>query len=247
MATGSTSTDKPTIVLVHGAFADASSWNGVAELLQQEGYSVIAPANPLRGITADSAYIASALDQIDGPVLLVGHSYGGAVNSNAATSASNVIGLVYVAAFAPDEGEKLIEVENGSKDSILNSALVELHYPTGQNGETAVEFAINPELFHESFAADLSEKEAALMAATQRPVAELAFGEPNGPPAWKRLPSWAVVATGDKAAGADVVRSMAERAGADTVEVEGSHVIMISQPQAVTDQILKAVGASVPA
>jgi pimeloyl-ACP methyl ester carboxylesterase len=247
MATGSTSTDKPTIVLVHGAFADASSWNGVAELLQQEGYSVIAPANPLRGITADSAYIASALDQIDGPVLLVGHSYGGAVNSNAATGASNVIGLVYVAAFAPDEGEKLIEVENGSKDSILDSALVELHYPTGQNGETAVEFAINPELFHESFAADLSEEEAALMAATQRPVAELAFGEPNGPPAWKTLPSWAVVATGDKAAGADVVRSMAERAGADTVEVEGSHVIMISQPQAVTDQILKAVGASVPA
>jgi pimeloyl-ACP methyl ester carboxylesterase len=247
MATGSTSTDKPTIVLVHGAFADASSWNGVAELLQQEGYSVIAPANPLRGITADSAYIASALDQIDGPVLLVGHSYGGAVNSNAATSASNVIGLVYVAAFAPDEGEKLIEVENGSKDSILDSALVELHYPSGQNGETAVEFAINPELFHESFAADLSEEEAALMAATQRPVAELAFGEPNGPPAWKTLPSWAVVATGDKAAGADVVRSMAERAGADTVEVEGSHVIMISQPQAVTDQILKAVGASIPA
>lgn len=247
MPAGSTPTDKPTIVLVHGAFADASSWNGVAELLQQEGYTVNAPANPLRGITADSAYIASALDQIDGPVLLVGHSYGGAVNSNAATSASNVVGLVYVAAFAPDEGEKLIEVENGSKDSILDSALVELHYPSGQNGETAVEFAINPELFHASFAADLSEEEAALMAATQRPVAELAFGEPNGPPAWKTLPSWAVVATGDKAAGADVVRSMAERAGADIVEVEGSHVIMISQPQAVTDQILKAVGASVAA
>jgi pimeloyl-ACP methyl ester carboxylesterase len=149
MSAGSSSSDQLTIVLVHGAFADASSWNGVAELLQKEGYSVIAPANPLRGITADSAYIASALDQIEGPVLLVGHSYGGAVNSNAATGASNVIGLVYVAAFAPDEGEKLIEVENGSKDSILDSALVELHYPTGQDEETAVEFAINPELFHE--------------------------------------------------------------------------------------------------
>jgi pimeloyl-ACP methyl ester carboxylesterase len=247
MAVDSSSVDRPTIVLVHGAFADASSWNGVAELLQQEGYRVIAPANPLRGITADSAYIASALDQIDGPVLLVGHSYGGAVNSNAATGASNVIGLVYVAAFATAEGEKLIDVENGSKDSILDSALVELHYPTGQDGEAAVEFAINPELFHESFAADLSEEEAALMAATQRPAAELAFGEPSGPPAWKTLPSWAVVATGDKAAGADVIRSMAERAGADIVEVEGSHVIMISQPQAVTDQILKAVGAAVPA
>ena len=208
---------------------------------------MVAPANPLRGISADSAYIASVLDQIDGPVLLVGHSYGGAVNSNAATDAPNVIGLVYVAAFAPDEGEKLIEVENGSKDSILDSALVPLQYPTGQDGETAVEFAINPELFHESFAADLSEEEAALMAATQRPAAELAFSEPSGPPAWKTLPSWTVVATGDKAAGADVIRSMAERAGADIVEVEGSHVIMISQPQAVTDQILKAVGAAVPA
>ena len=247
MPADSTSTDKPTIVLVHGAFADASSWNGVAELLQQKGYTVVAPANPLRGISADSAYIASVLDQIDGPVLLVGHSYGGAVNSNAATDASNVIGLVYVAAFAPDEGEKLIEVENGSKDSILDSALVPLQYPTGQDGETAVEFAINPELFHESFAADLSEEEAALMAATQRPAAELAFSEPSGPPAWKTLPSWTVVATGDKAAGADVIRSMAERAGADIVEVEGSHVIMISQPQVVTDQILKAVGAAMPA
>ncbi len=122
MSADSTSTDKPTIVLVHGAFADASSWNGVAQLLQQDGYTVVAPANPLRGISADSAYIASVLDQIDGPVLLVGHSYGGAVNSNAATDAPNVIGLVYVAAFAPDEGEKLIEVENGSKDSILDSA-----------------------------------------------------------------------------------------------------------------------------
>jgi pimeloyl-ACP methyl ester carboxylesterase len=247
MSVDSSSVDRPTIVLVHGAFADASSWNAVAELLQKEGYNVVAPANPLRGITADSAYIASVLEQIDGSVLLVGHSYGGAVNSNAATAASNVIGLVFVAAFAPDEGEKLIEVENGSKDSILDSALVPLHYPTGQDGETAVEFAINPELFHESFAADLSEEEAALMAATQRPAAELAFSEPSGPPAWKTLPSWTVVATGDKAAGADVIRSMAERAGADIVEVEGSHVIMISQPQAVTDQILKAVGAAVPA
>ena len=158
MSVDSSSVDGPTIVLVHGAFADASSWNGVAELLQKEGYNVVAPANPLRGITADSAYIASVLEQIDGSVLLVGHSYGGAVNSNAATGASNVIGLVFVAAFAPDEGEKLIEVENGSKDSILDSALVPLHYPTGQDGETAVEFAINPELFHESFAADLSEE-----------------------------------------------------------------------------------------
>jgi pimeloyl-ACP methyl ester carboxylesterase len=246
MAASSSSTDKPTIVLVHGAFADASSWNGVAELLLQQGHTVVAPVNPLRGIAFDSAYIASALNQIDGPVLLVGHSYGGAVNSNAATSTPNVVGLVYVAAFAPDEGERLGEVEEGSKDSVLNSALVPLHYPVN-GGEPAVEFAIDPEKFHDAFAADLPEEQTAVMAATQRPAAELAFSEASGPPAWKTLPSWAVVATGDKAAGADVIRSMAERAGADTVEVQGSHVIMISQPQAVTDQILKAVGATVPA
>jgi len=133
----------PTIVLVHGAFADASSWNGVIELLQQQGYTVIAPPNPLRGVTADSAYIASLLNQIDGPVLLVGHSYGGAVISNAATSAPNVTGLVYVAAFAPDEGENLGDVENGSKDSVLNAALVQYSYPAGPGGQTAIEFAIN--------------------------------------------------------------------------------------------------------
>jgi pimeloyl-ACP methyl ester carboxylesterase len=246
MAASSSSTDKPTIVLVHGAFADASSWNGVAELLLQQGHTVIAPANPLRGIAFDSAYIASAINQIDGPVLLVGHSYGGAVSTNAATSTPNVVGLVYVAAFAPDEGERLGEVEEGSKGSVLNSALVQLHYPVN-GGEPAVEFAIDPEKFHDAFAADLPEEQTAVMAATQRPVAESAFSEVNGPPAWKNLPSWAVVATGDTAAGADITRSMAERAGAEIVEVEGSHVIMISQPQAVTDQILKALGAAVPA
>jgi pimeloyl-ACP methyl ester carboxylesterase len=242
MSEEATKTD-PTIVLVHGAFADASSWNGVAELLLEQGHDVVAPANPLRGIAADSDYIASAVSQIDGPVLLVGHSYGGAVNTNAATGLAKVVGLVYVAAFAPDEGERLGEVEEGSKDSGLNTALVPSQYPTGNGGETATEFAINPDLFQEAFAADLSAEKTALMAATQRPVAELAFSEPSGSPAWKTLPSWAVVGTGDKAAGADITRSMAERAGADIVEVEGSHVIMISQPQAVTDHILKALGA----
>src|SRR5689334_12610690 len=205
----------PTIVLVHGAFADASSWNGVIERLQQQGYTVIAPANPLRGVTADSAYTASLLSQVDGPVLLAGHSYGGAVITNAATGASNVVGLVFVAAFAPDEGENLGDVEAGSKDSVLSAALVQYHYPAGSGGEAAVEFAINPAMLREAFAADLPEQQAALMAATQRPIAAAAFSDVCGPPAWRRLPSWAVVATGDKAAGADVVRSMARRAGAD--------------------------------
>ena len=232
---------KPTIVLVHGAFADASSWNGVIERLQQqEGYTVIAPPNPLRGVGADSAYLASLLNQIDRPVLLTGHSYGGAVITNAATSASNVVGLVYVAAFAPDEGENLGAVENGSKDSVLNAALVQYTYPTGHDGETSVEFAINPARIREAFAADLPAETTALMAATQRPVAAAAFSYASGPPAWRKLPSWAVVATGDKAAGADVVRAHARRAGADMVEVEGSHVIMISKPEVVSEHILKA-------
>jgi pimeloyl-ACP methyl ester carboxylesterase len=226
-------------VLVHGAFADASSWTGVIERLQKAGVQVTAPANPLRGLSLDSAYLASFLNQMGGPVLAVGHSYGGAVISTAASTASNVVGLVYIAAFAPDEGERLSEVESTSKDSVLSSALVPLHYPTGQGAQTAVEFAINPAHFHDAFAADLPAEQAA----TQRPVAEGAFSEPSGRPAWKTLPSWTVVATGDKAAGSDVIRSMARRAGATITEVEGSHVIMISQPQAVTDVILSAVAA----
>lgn len=241
--TTSTNAGPLTVVLVHGAFADASSWNGVIERLQKAGVQVTAPANPLRGLAIDSAYLTSFLNQIGGPVLVVGHSYGGAVISNAATKASNVVGLVYVAAFATDEGERLGDVENGSKDSVLNAALVTLKYPAGQGAETAVEFAVNPAHFHDAFAADLPTAQTALMAATQRPAAELAFSEPSGVPAWKTLPSWTVVATGDKAAGADVIRSMARRAGARITEVEGSHVIMISQPQIVTDVILSALAA----
>jgi pimeloyl-ACP methyl ester carboxylesterase len=231
----------PTVVLVHGAFADSSSWNGVIKRLLADGVQVTAAPNPLRGVAADSAYVASVVNQLDGPVLLVGHSYGGAVITNAAAQAKNVVGLVFVAAFAPDQGERLGEVEAASKDSVLNSALVPLHYPTADGGEPAVEFAIDPARFHDAFAADLPAEEAAVLAATQRPVAELAFSEPTGAPAWKQLPSWAVVATGDKAAGTDVIASMAKRAGATITEVEGSHVIMISQPQAVTDVILDAV------
>jgi pimeloyl-ACP methyl ester carboxylesterase len=235
---------QPTVVLVHGAFADSSSWNDVIERLQTEGVKVMAAPNPLRGISIDSTYVASYFDQISGPVVAVGHSYGGAVITNAATNANNVVGLVYVAAFAPDEGERLIEIESDSKDSVLTTSLTQLRYPTGQGEETAVEFAIDPEKFHDAFAADLPVGQTAVMAATQRPVAELAFSEPSGAPAWRTLPSWAVVPSGDKAAGSDVVRSMAERAGATITEVEGSHVIMVSQPEAVTDVILTALAAA---
>jgi pimeloyl-ACP methyl ester carboxylesterase len=240
--TDAAASSHPTVALVHGAFADSSSWNDVVEQLQAAGIAVQAISNPLRGIATDAAYVASAIRQIPGPVLAVGHSYGGATITNAVPHTENVVGLVFVAAFAPDEGETLTDIEGDSKDSVLNSALLQLQYPVGPGNETAVELAIDPAKFHQAFAADLPEKQAAVMAATQRPVAAAAFGERNGTPAWKNLPSWAVVATGDKAAGSDVVRSMAQRAGATITEVEGSHVIMISQPQAVTDVIRQAIG-----
>jgi pimeloyl-ACP methyl ester carboxylesterase len=234
-----TSPSPLTVVLVHGAFADSSSWTGVLERLQANNVQVVAAANPLRGISIDSAYVASVFNQIQGPVLAVGHSYGGAVISNAATGARNIVGLVFVAAFAPDEGERLGEVTGTSKDSVLNSALVPHQYPTRDG--TATEFSIDPAKARDAFAADLSDKQAATIGTIQRPVSELAFSEPSGVPAWKTLPSWAVVATSDRAAGTDVVRAHAERAGATITEVDGSHVIMISKPEVVAEVIQSAI------
>jgi pimeloyl-ACP methyl ester carboxylesterase len=187
----------------------------VVERLQPEGVQVTAASNPLRGISIDSAYINSLLEQIPGPVLAVAHFYGGAVITNAATNANNVVGLVYVAAFAPDEGEPLAAIASKSEDSVIYPTLRPLQYPTGEDAETAVEFWIDPAEFHDVFAADLPAEQTSLMAATQRPLSELAFSEPTGVPAWKNLPSWAVVATGDKVIGTDVVRSMAERGSYD--------------------------------
>ena len=147
------SSASPTVVLVHGAFADASSWNGVIELLLAAGVKVQAPANPLRGLASDSAYVAGVLNQIPGPVLAVGHSYGGAVISNAATEATNVVGLVFVAAFATDENEVLSAVEGTSRDSALGPALLTAQYPTGSGNETATELYVNPASFHDVFSA----------------------------------------------------------------------------------------------
>jgi pimeloyl-ACP methyl ester carboxylesterase len=230
-----------TVALVHGAFADSSCWNGVIERLRANGTATTAIPNPLRGIEEDSAYVSSALQQIPGPVLAVGHSYGGAVVTNAATDLDNVVGLVYVAAFAPDEGETLAEVEGASTDSVLNSAIRPSLYPTAQG--TEIEFHIDPAMFHDAFASDLPPGEAAVMAETQRPISALAFSQPSGRPAWKNLPAWSVVPTGDKAVGTDVLRSMAQRAKATITETDGSHVIMLSKPQLVADVVTRAVAA----
>jgi pimeloyl-ACP methyl ester carboxylesterase len=232
-----------TVALVHGAFADSSGWYGVIKHLREAGVNVRAIPNPLRGVRHDAAYVASALAQLPGRVVAVGHSYGGAVITNAALHAGNVVGLVYVAAFAPDEGETLQDIEADSRDSVLNSALEQRTYPNGDDGDTAVELSIDPDKFRDAFAADLSPEDAALGALTRRPVSVFAFSEPTRNPAWRSLPSWAAVATGDKAAGADVVLKMAQRAGAKITEIEASHVPMQSQPKAVTEVILSAVEA----
>jgi pimeloyl-ACP methyl ester carboxylesterase len=231
----------PTVVLIHGAFADAGSWAAVVERLLAAGVQVQALAIAMRGLASDSAYVASAISQIDGPVLAVGHSYGGAVISNACTDADNVVGLVFVNGFATELDEVLSEVEGTSRDSALGPALVTRQYPTGSGDQTAVELYVNAADFNDIFGGDLPESQASILGASQRPIAAAAFDEKSSVPAWKALPSWAVVATGDKAAGTDITRSQAKRAGADIVEVDGSHLIMVSQPQVVTDHILKAL------
>jgi pimeloyl-ACP methyl ester carboxylesterase len=241
MANAQSQSGQPTVVLIHGSFADASSWAGVTKRLEKAGVPVKAIVNPLRGLSEDAAYVSSAINQVPGPVLAVGHSYGGAVLTNAATSTKNVVGLVYVAAFAPDEGEAVADIVASSKDSKLLPASVESKYPTGKGSETASEYIIDPLKFHEVFSADLSQEEADVLAVSQRPSAAATLGEKSGPPAWKNLSSWAIVAKGDKAIGADAVRSMAQRTGAEITELDGSHVIMISQPDAVTDVILNAL------
>jgi pimeloyl-ACP methyl ester carboxylesterase len=233
------STVKPTIVLVHGAFADASGWNQVSESLQERGYTVIAPANPLRNLASDSAYISSILSTIEGPIVLVGHSYGGAVITNAATGHANVKALVYIAAFAPDAGERvgaLAAMNPGS--GLIPQNLVIRPYPGGVDGY------INPHVFHRVFAADVSDETAAVMGASQRPGDLGTLMEPSGTPAWKTIRSWYMVASNDNAIPAATERFMAKRMRATTVEVESSHVAMISHPREATDLILDAVEAT---
>ncbi|MFI2620054.1 alpha/beta fold hydrolase [Streptomyces sp. NPDC018584] len=238
-----TAAPTPTAVLVHGAFADAASWNGVVAELQDHGIPVVALPNPLRGLASDAAYIASVAAQIEGPVVLVGHSYGGALISVAGT-AENVVGLVYVAAYVPEEDESLGELQDRFPLSPLVSNLKEATYPV-RGGEAAVEVTIRAEAFPEIFAADVPADVTRVLAVTQRPLASSAFTETASAAAWKTKPSWALVAAADQAINPDVERFGAKRAGATIVELAGaSHAVAVSRPREVAELIREAVRAT---
>ena len=231
---------KPTVVFVHGAFADSSGWDGVMQRLRKDGYPVRAASNPLRGLAGDAAYVANFLHSISGPVILVGHSYGGAVITNAAVGAPNVKALVYVAAFAPDTGETLGALSNHPVEHPVPPLPVQQVAFTEPDGSTGDDLYLRTAEFRETFAADVDPVTAADMAATQRPIDAKTFGSTSGQPAWKNIPSWYLVATRDHALAPDLERFMAVRAGSHTVEVDSSHAAMVSHPAAVTQLIERA-------
>uniref|UniRef100_Q07PB4 Alpha/beta hydrolase fold n=1 Tax=Rhodopseudomonas palustris (strain BisA53) TaxID=316055 RepID=Q07PB4_RHOP5 len=229
---------KPTIVLVHGAFADSSSWNGVVSLLQKEGYKTVAAANPLRSVASDARYVSDVVASIEGPVVLVGHSYGGQVIANAAQGHANVKSLVFVAAFAPEAGEAAAELAGKFPGGTLGAALA----PPVKLAGGGVELYIDQAKFRDQFAHDVAAADTALMAAGQRPITEAALTEKSGAPAWKSLPSYFVYGDGDKNIPAKALGFMAERAGSKRTVVvkDASHVVMVSQPQVVAELIEQA-------
>jgi len=231
---------KPKIVLVHGAFADASSWNAVISKLNKDGFEVIAAANPLRGVASDAATVSSIIRSQSGPIVLVGHSYGGPVITEAANGNSNVKALVYVAGFAPDTGESSATLSTKYPGRTLGNALVSIALPGGGQ-----DLYIQTDRFHSQFAADVSKSEAALMAAVQRPIAQAALAEESGAASWKSLPSYMIYGSADRNIPPAVMKFMAERAHARKVVVlEGaSHALMVSQPNKVVSLIEDAASA----
>lgn len=234
--------NKPTVVLVHGAFAESSSWNRVTAKLLAKGYPVVAVANPLRSVNGDAGYLASLIDSIAGPTVLVGHSYGGTIITVAATGKSNVKALVYVSGLAPDLGETASGLVGKFPGSTLGPTLA----PPVMLADGGKDLYILQEKFHAQFAADLPENEARLMATTQRPIPEAAFNEPAGAPAWKTIPSWFIYGSLDKNVQPAVHAFMAKRAGAkEVVEIKGSsHVVMMSHPDALVKLIEDAAAAT---
>jgi pimeloyl-ACP methyl ester carboxylesterase len=246
LLTGSTAYsqhEKPTIVLVHGAFADSSSWNGVISILEKDGYRVVAAANPLRSLKSDAQYVADIVSGIQSPVVLVGHSYGGLVISEA--SKPNVKALVYVAAFAPEVGETALALSAKFAGSTLGAALA-APVALANGGK---DLYIDQAKFHNQFAADVPTKDAVAMAAGQRPVTEAALNEAASAAAWKSTPSWFIYGDQDKNIPPQALGFMAERANAKQTEVVrgGSHVVMISNPKAVAKMIERAATAQAAA
>lgn len=229
----------PTVLLVHGAFTDGSSWTGVIGELQAAGLAVLAVANPLRGAATDAAYVGSIAADIDGPVLLVGHSYGGAVITRVAAGADNVVGLVFVAAFALDEGESILDVAGRHPDTLLGPALRPTSFPV-DDGQPGVDLYLAADRFRDAFGADLPESVTAVARVAQRPIAAVAFSEPAGIASWTTLPSSYVVATADRAIHPEAQRFMARRIRADTIEVEASHSVAVSRPTEVAGHIRAA-------
>jgi len=236
-------TDKPTVVLVHGAFADSSSWNGVIQRLRADGYPVVSAANPLRGLHSDAEYVRSVVDGVGGPVVLAGHSYGGSVMSEAAEGNPNVKALVYVASFILEQGESTGELAAKFPGAELGSALDSVPVPLA-DGTTGDDLYIRQEEFQRVFAADVPKDVTDLMAATQRPITSAALGEPAVGTAWKTIPSWNLVTTGDLAIPAESMRWMGERAGSRNVEIDASHAVTVSRPGAVAELIDEAARAT---
>jgi pimeloyl-ACP methyl ester carboxylesterase len=230
--------DKPTVVLVHGAFAESSSWNDVVRRLQGEDLPVLAIANPLRGLEPDAEYLRSVIDHIDGPVVVAGHSYGGSVASEATAGADNVRALVFVASFLLEPGESTGELAGKFPGGELGTALTRVPLPAAESGEALY---IEQSKFRTVFAADVPKETAALMAATQRPIAAAALEDKAGRAGWKTIPSWTLVTLEDLAVPAESQRFMAARAKSQTVEIGASHAVTVSEPDAVADLILAAV------
>jgi pimeloyl-ACP methyl ester carboxylesterase len=230
----------PTIVLVHGAFADASGFRGLYDMLRGEDLRILAPPNPLRGLTGgDGEYLKGVIAELEGPVVLVGHSYGGSVITAAGT-ADNVVGLVYISGFAPDQGETLTDLQSKFPAPGIVPYIREHELPEGGK-----EFTLAPDGFHESFCADIPAADAAFYAISQRPLAAVALSEAAGTPAWRNRPVWGVFGTADRCIDPGVHRFSYERMGATVTEIDGaSHVVMISHPKEVAEVVMSAVRAA---
>ncbi len=227
-----------TIVLVHGGFTDASIWTGVIDRLHSDGFTTLAPANPLRGLKHDSAYVSSVVKTIIRPVLLVGHGYGGVVITNVGARVKNAVGLVYVAGMAPDEGESVLDA---AADYPRPPSFDALRPASVASSDAEADLILDPAAYRAVFAADLPEAHSGVLAVTQRPLVGAALSTPSGPAAWKNIPSWFAGASADRVVHPGQQRFYANRMRARTIEVDGSHSIVVSQPARIADLIRSAV------